>query len=66
MKYYNIYGGHEEHIVEPIFEKIDGYFSLMNDQNCQFIVCIMNAEYQDGFTQLKNYIKKCGTIIHGK
>jgi hypothetical protein len=66
MKFYNIYGRHEEHIVHPIFENINGYFSSMNEQKCQFIVCVMNPEYQDNFTQLKNDIKKCGTIIHGK
>jgi hypothetical protein len=66
MKNYNIYGCHEEHMVEPILENIDGYFSSMNARKCQFIVCIMNAEYEENFTQIKNNIKKCGTIKYGK
>jgi len=66
MKYYNIYGRHEEHIVEPIAANIDGYFRSMTEQKCEFVVCIMNAEHEDDFTQLKSNIKKSGTITHGK
>jgi hypothetical protein len=38
----------------------------MNEQKCEFVVCIMNAEHEDDFTQLKSNIKKSGTITHGK
>ena len=65
MKDYNIYGHHEEHIVETTFENIDGYFRIMNERNCEFVVCVMDADCEDDFTQLKSNIKKSGTIVHG-
>jgi hypothetical protein len=66
MKYYNIYGRHEEHIVEPIFEDIRGYIQSMAERHCQFIVCVMDERREDDLTQLKVNIKKCGTITYGK
>ncbi|CAF3582060.1 unnamed protein product [Adineta steineri] len=65
MKRYSIYGSHEEHIVTSSFEDIDGYFRGMSEQNCQFIVCVMDENNEDDLTQLKVNIKKCGIRIHG-
>lgn len=62
MKDFNIYGQHEEHIVQPNYEDIDGYFRGMNERNCQFIVCIMEG---NDTTQLRTNIKDCGTLKHG-
>lgn len=66
MQDYAVYGSHAEHIVKPIFEQIDGYFCSMNEENYEFIVCVMNGDREADLTQMKINIKKCGTIRHGK
>jgi hypothetical protein len=65
MECYNIYTSHEEHSVAPNVEDIEGYFCSMSEQNCQFIVCLMEKRDDDDLTQLRVNIKKCGTIIYG-
>jgi len=65
MEDYNLYKRHEEHFVEPIMEQIDGYFRSMSEQNCEFIVCLMDRRYEEDLTQLRFNIKRCGTITYG-
>ncbi|UJR29319.1 hypothetical protein I4U23_010532 [Adineta vaga] len=65
MERYSLYGRHEEHIVEPNFEQISQYFRSMSEQMCEFVVCIMHGQSEEELTELRNNIKKCGTILYG-
>ena len=65
MEDFNIYTDHEEHHVIPTAENIDGYFRSISERNCQFMVCLMDREYQDDLTELRVNIKKCGSIKYG-
>ncbi|CAF3907844.1 unnamed protein product [Rotaria sordida] len=65
MENYHVNVKYEKHTVPPTIDKITAYFHDMSERKCQFVICIMNGKSEDELTQLKAYIKDCGTIKYG-
>ncbi|CAF2754230.1 unnamed protein product [Rotaria sp. Silwood2] len=65
MKNYHVNVKHEKHNVHPTVDQITAYFRTMSERKCQFVICIMDGRSEDELTQLKAYIKDCGTIKYG-
>ncbi len=66
MENYHVNVNYVNHTVRPTIDEIDGYFRRMRDQNCQFVVCVMDSRHDEDRTQLKANIKDCATLKYGK
>ncbi|CAF3412997.1 unnamed protein product [Rotaria socialis] len=65
MKNYHVNVQYRKHTISPTIDKITEHFHSMNEQNCQFVICVMAGRSEEDLKQLKADIKDCGTIKYG-